>query len=77
MLYNVDIYSQFHRLYLESLNGYRVYCVSILKCLCMDKHSNHYVMKSVIDFSVPFTAGYFRASGDRDLNQSFCVSGKW
>lgn len=53
MLYNVDIYSHFHRLYLESLSGYRVYGVSILKCLCVDKHSNYYVMKSVIDFSVP------------------------
>lgn len=53
MLYNVDIYSHFYRLYRESLNEYREYCMSILTCLCVGKNSNYYMMERVTDVNVP------------------------
>lgn len=75
MLYN-DIYSHFHRLYLESLSGYRVYGMSVLKCLCVDKHSNYYMMRSALDFSILLLQVVLEPV-ELGLIPSFYAMGKW
>lgn len=70
ILCDLDIYSQFQILYLKSLNGYKIYCTSVFKCLYMDEYKNHYVMKCY-----RFHPAIFRVNGNTHLNEYFCVSG--